>query len=202
MSDREFPDDSAIGPLRKMLAGGDRRSIGRADEAVAVLRYAPGRVAELVELLWDSEAVVRMRAADALEKLSRDAVEWLEPMLEPYRMNLLGLMAETEQQEVRWHLAVLVPRLQLTSEQRLRVARTLEGYLQDRSSIVKTCAMQGFWELACRDAGLKREVVELVREITQGRSEKYRLTPEMITPAMRARGRKLLSQLTKTDSTE
>ena len=188
--------------LRKMLAGDDRRSIGRVDGAVAMLRHAPERVVELVELLWDSEAVVRMRAADALEKLSRDAMEWLEPLLEPYRMNLLGLMVETEQQEVRWHLALVVPRLRMTSEQRQRVARTLEGYLQDRSSIVKTCAMQGLWELACCGAGLKREVVELVREITQGRSEKYRLTPEMITPAMRARGRKLLGQLAKTDSTK
>jgi hypothetical protein len=53
-----------------------------------------------------------MRAADAAEKISRDRVI----LLQPDKRLLLGLLAETTQQEMRWHLAVMVPRLKLIAE--------------------------------------------------------------------------------------
>ena len=143
---------SEITDFRSRLSGGDRRSLGWATEVLGLLRERPDRVGELVELLWDSDAVVRMRAADVLEKLSRDSAGWLEP----FKAELLGLMAEAEQQELRWHLAAIVPRLGLTLAERFRAVRSLEGYLDDRSSIVKTFAMQGLWELSADDAGLPR----------------------------------------------
>jgi hypothetical protein len=170
--------------LRSMPSGGDRRSIGRSDEAVKLVGAEPKRVAELAELLWDSDEVVRMRAADALEKLSRDHLERLEPL----KPNLLGLMAETRQKELRWHLAAIVPRLKLTQAERRRVTGIFEGYLEDRSSIVKTFAMQGLWDLSLLDAGLRGRVVELVRELTRTG-----------TAAMRARGRNLLKNLGSED---
>jgi hypothetical protein len=160
-----------------MLSGGDRRSIGRANEVAALVFAKRERVDELAELLWDTDALVRMRAADALEKLSRDHIEWLQP----HRAELLGLMAEATQQELRWHLAAMIPRLDLTPEERRRCAAILEKYLEDRSSIVKTCAMQGLWELARRDAEMRPKIADLVRELTRSG-----------TAAMRARGRKLL----------
>jgi len=164
-------------PTRILLSGGDRRSIGRANEVVDLVLAQPKRIGELTELLWDLDAVVRMRAADALEKISRERIE----LLQAYKSELLGLMAETSQQEMRWHLAVLIPRLEMTPEERRRAVGILERYLGDRSSIVKTFAIQGLWELSLGDAALRPKVVELVRELTRTG-----------TPAMRARGRKLL----------
>ena len=96
--------------IRSMLAGGDRRSTGRSDEIAGMVAQNPGRVVELVECLWDPDACVRMRAADALEKASRGKAE----ILEAHKAELLGLFAEAEQQEVRWHLAQIVPRLPLS----------------------------------------------------------------------------------------
>ena len=171
---------SAIKSLRAMLSGGDRRSIGRANEVAALVLTLPERVDELLELLWDAAALVRMRSADALEKLSRERID----LLQAYKNELLGLMAETAQQELCWHLAAIVPRLELTLAERRRAAEVLETYLTDRSSIVKTCAMQGLWELARHDAGMRPRVVELVRELTRTG-----------TAAMRARGRKLLLEI-------
>ena len=66
------------GRLRDLLMGGDRRSIGRVDEVLELVLGQPKRVGELAKLLWDSDAVVRMRAADALEKISRERPEWIE----------------------------------------------------------------------------------------------------------------------------
>jgi hypothetical protein len=171
--------------LRVMLSGGDRRSIGHANEVVTLVLARLERVGELVELLWDSSPVVRMRAADALEKISRGRID----LLYAYKSELLGLMAETSQQELRWHLAATIPRMELTPEEYQRAATVLELYLEDRSSIVKTFAMQGLWELSRRDAALRTRVVELVRSLT-----------ETGTAAMRARGRKLLREIDREEA--
>jgi hypothetical protein len=55
--------------------------------------------------------------------------------------------------------------------------------LQDRSSIVKTCALQALAELAVDDSSIRHEVTELLRQSTRNG-----------TPAMKARSRKLLVQ--------
>jgi hypothetical protein len=64
---------------------------------------------KLIAGLWSAEPLVRMRAADAAEKVTRKHREFLQP----YKDQLLGLMVEAQEQELRWHLAVLVPRLEL-----------------------------------------------------------------------------------------
>jgi hypothetical protein len=121
-----------------------------------------------------------MRAADAAEKVTRKKRE----LLQPYKKELLGLMAETEQQELRWHLAAMVPRLLLNTKQRNVVTTLLVGYLEDRSSIVKTFALQGLADLAQDDPSIRPGVIEILREATRTG-----------TPAMKARGRKLLIRL-------
>jgi hypothetical protein len=169
--------------LQQMLAGGDRRSLGRSGEVVELVLGDPARTGELVELLWDGDPVVRMRAADALEKASRPdggRVGW-PSCLERYRGELLGLMEETRQAEVRWHLALMISRLGLSRTEKRRAWTILERYGEDRSSIVKTCVMQGMWELGREDAELRAMAVERIRELSRSG-----------TAAMRARGRKLL----------
>lgn len=165
--------------IRQMLSGGDRRSPGRADEVVELMKAQPRRVKQLVECLWNNNPCVCMRAADATEKLTRTQPE----LLQRYKASLLGLMAEAKQKEVRWHLAVTIPRLHLTPSECQRVAELLEGYLDDRSSIVKTCAMQGLSDLTRQDNSLRPPVMEMLRLLTRTG-----------TPAMRARGRILLKR--------
>ena len=93
-----------------LLRGGDRRSIGRSNEVVKLVLRAPRRFAELIQCLWSDDPIVRMRAADATEKVSAIKPE----LLPPYKAELLGLLAETDQIELRWHLAQMVPRLPVT----------------------------------------------------------------------------------------
>ena len=97
---------------------------------------------------------------------------------------MLGLLAEAKDQELRWHLAIMVPRLPLTAKERHYVASILNLYLEDRSSIVRTFALQGLADLAQDDPKLRSEVIEMLREATRKG-----------TPAMKARSRKLLLQL-------
>jgi len=171
---------SAKDQIRAMLSGGDRRSIGRVAEIIDLISHHPKTISFLIDCLWDGDACVCMRAADALEKISCKQ----GTLLQPHTDQLLGLLAETTQQEVRWHLAVILPRLHLTGSECRRVAQILHSYLEDRSSIVKTFAMQGLADLTNQYPSLGPTVLELIRVLTRTG-----------TPAMRARGRKLLQKL-------
>jgi hypothetical protein len=163
-----------------LLEGGDRRSIGRSDQVAAIVSANPRLFPELIAGLWSENPLVRMRAADAAEKVTREQRE----LLQPYKMELLGLMTEAQEQELRWHLAVMVPRLLLNAKERQTAIASLNNYLEDRSSIVKTFALQGLADLAQQESSIRPKAVEILREaIRKG------------TPAMRARSRKLLVQL-------
>ncbi|HEY6306198.1 MAG TPA: hypothetical protein VI488_07025 [Candidatus Angelobacter sp.] len=165
-----------------LLSGGDRRSIGRSDAVAAMVLAHPALFRGLIKGMWDQDAVVRMRAADAAEKASLQKPK----LLRPFKAELLGLLAETKEQELRWHLAQMVPRLSLTPAERAHAASILRTYLDDRSSIVKTFAMQGLADLAVADDKLLPATIELLDRLTRSG-----------TPAMRARGRKLLARFVR-----
>jgi hypothetical protein len=163
--------------MAAMLEGTDRRSIGRSDEVAQIVLKRPQRFRELIKCLWNENPVLRMRAADAAEKVSYQKPR----LLDGYKAELLGLIAEEEQIEVRWHLAAMVTRLRLTPAERQRAAKALQRYLDHRSSIVKTFALQTLSALARVDAALRPNAKQLLEESVQSG-----------TPAMKARARKLL----------
>jgi hypothetical protein len=94
------------------------------------------------------------------------------------------LLDEATQQELRWHLAQMIPRLHLSKKDRRSAASAFRLYLGDQSSIVKTSAMQAMADLASTDDDLMPELRTLLTTLTQ-----------VGTAAMRARGRKLLRHL-------
>jgi len=83
--------------IATLLRGGDRRSIGRSDEVERLVLRQPERFPELVKCLWDEDPVIRMRAADAAEKVTLAHPE----LLNPHKQELLGLLDEAEQIELR-----------------------------------------------------------------------------------------------------
>jgi hypothetical protein len=166
--------------ILSLLEGGDRRTIGQTDRVAAAVAKDPKLFPQLIAGLWSENPLVRMRAADAAEKVTRKQ----PALLRPFKKELLGLMAEATQQEMRWHLAAMVPRLPLTADERELAASLLNGYLEDHSSIVKTFALQGLADLAQNDSSIRAKVIELLRASTRSG-----------TPAMKARSRKLLLQL-------
>jgi hypothetical protein len=166
--------------ILRLLQGGDRRTIGRADKVAAIVSKDPRLFPALIAGLWSDDPLVRMRSADAAEKVTRSDPK----LLRPYKKELLGLMADATQQELRWHLAAMVPRLPLNSKERELAVSLLNGYWEDCSSIVKTFALQGLADLAQGNASLRPSVVEMLREATRSG-----------TPAMKARSRKLLIRL-------
>ena len=168
--------------IRSLLREGDRRTVGHVAEVVETVLREPRLVSVLVDCVFDADEGTRMRAADALEKISRQRVTELQP----YASALLGLFEENDQQELRWHLAVLLPRLRLDANQRRRTGRALQECLSARSSIVRTFALQGLSDLTAQEPSLTPVVLDALRSAEREG-----------TAAMKARSRKLLLQLEK-----
>jgi hypothetical protein len=165
----------------KKLAGGDRRSIGRVSEIVAEVLNDSSLFKVVFNGMLSDDPIIRMRSADAVEKITAKHPEYLQP----YKEKLIQQVAKSDQQEVRWHVAQMFPRLELSNEEQAVIIEILLDYLNDKSKIVKTFSMQALADFAERDAGLRPQVIKLLEELTRTGS-----------PAMRSRGRKLLEKLT------
>jgi hypothetical protein len=171
-------------PLLKQLEGGDRRSLGNVDQVVQDVRNDPSLFAILIDGLFVDSPLIRMRAADAIEKITRDHREYLHP----FKQRLILLTDLTTQQEVKWHLAQILPRLQLKSNEKKTVVKNLFDFLNDRSKIVVTFALQALADFAAEDGILRPRVIRVVEELIETGS-----------PAIKSRSRKLLEQLNKSE---
>ena len=162
-----------------LLSGGDRRSVGRANDAASLAIQQPERFPELIACLWSEDPVIRMRAADAAEKASARS----PGLLQPFKAELLGLLLEAQQQELRWHLAQMIPRLDLTAPERRRAAAVFRSYLKESGSLVRTSGLQALAELSEDDPRLRSEVLQLIEQALRTG-----------TAAMKARARNLNRQ--------
>ena len=170
----------ALHPLLEKLTGGDRRSIGRADEVAAEVLAEPSLFAVLIDGMHADDPLIRMRAADAAEKVSAKHPEWLQP----HKKTLIEQIAPISQQEVRWHAAQMFPRLQVSPAEQTAIVEILLGYLSDKSKIVQTFSLQALADFAERDADLRPQVVSILREMVNSKSA-----------AVRSRSQKLLQKL-------
>lgn len=166
--------------ILKRLEGGDRRSIGRANEVVALVLDQPELFDILIAGMSLPDPLVSMRCADVAEKVTVLHPEYLRP----YKHRLIEELSRIDQKEVRWHVAAMLPRLTLTEEEQQHVIDILLSYASDRSSIVNTFAMQSLADLALRDKKLLPQVLPHIEKLCV-----------IGTPAMRTRGKHLLPKL-------
>lgn len=166
--------------LQKLL-GGDLRSIGRVDEVVADVLADNALFPQLLDGMVSSDPVVRMRSADAVEKLTRDNPTWLIP----FKKRLIEEISQIEQQEVQWHLAQMFPRLDWDKAELEAIVSLLRKWSErSKSKIVKVNSLQALCDLALRYPELKPSVVAMLQE-----------SIAMGSPAVVSRGKKLLKAL-------
>ena len=162
------------------LSGGDRRSIGRSQDVVDFVLNNAHRVGQVIAGLSHDDPIVRMRCADVAEKVSKQHADWLQP----FKKTLLRIGASSSQQEVRWHIARMLPRVMLSEREKQAAISLLYEYLEDKSHIVKTFSMTALAELAIDDVDLRKKVIPTLKRLIRVGS-----------PAMQSRGRKLLDRL-------
>ncbi len=167
-------------PLLKKLAGGDRRSIGKSDEVVADVLAEPSLFGVLIAGMQNDDPLIRMRAADAAEKITVEHPEYLQP----HKKTLIDKISVISQQEVRWHLVQMFPRLEVSAAERRQIFDILLSFLDDKSKIVQTFSLQAMTDLAMLDNTLRHRVIEILRiKINVG------------SPAVSGRAKKLLKQI-------
>jgi HEAT repeat protein len=130
--------------------------------------------------MLSDDPLIRMRSADAVEKVTAKRPQYLQR----FKKKLLEEVAKIDQQEVRWHVAQMLPRLTLRRRELETAVETLLDYLGDQSSIVKTFAVQALADFAEREVLLRDRVTEVLEKCARAG-----------TPAMKSRGRKLLKRL-------
>ena len=166
--------------IRAMLSAGRRLDVGHAPEVAASLLQNPRKTRQVVECLWDEDCGVVNRAADALERASSRR----PGILASWKEALLDRMLDASENKLRWNLALTIFRTPLSKSEAQRAAAILRMWLDDKSSIVKTCAMHGLAGLTRWDAALLPEAMDMLRALSRSG-----------TPAMRARGRILLKRM-------
>ena len=102
------------------------------------------------------------------------------------RKNILTLLEGGDRRSIGRadQVAAMIPRLPLNATKRGLAVSLMHAYLEDRSSIVKTSALQGLADLARADPTLRLKVMEVLRASSRSG-----------TPAMKARSRKWLLHL-------
>jgi hypothetical protein len=162
------------------LKDGDLRSIGRVPEVVEIVLADPKLIEHLIPGMMHQAPGIRMRSSDAVEKITRQKPEYLHP----HKDFILNDVAKQTQQEVRWHLAQIIPRLELTDEEIKIASLELFSYLDDTSKIVQANALQALVDLAWKNDALLPRVKDAVRKLTETGS-----------PAVKNKAEKLLNEL-------
>jgi hypothetical protein len=166
--------------ILSQLAGGDMRTTGASDDVASKLVNSQELFDYVVSGLDSNDPGLRMRCSDVLEKVSRQNPK----LLAPHKEALLGQLSDIDQQEVQWHVALMLPRLQLTSTERERAAKILTQYFDtSKSNIVKANALEALVELSRHDDNLNRLADRYVRKALRS-----------FTPSLQARARKLVKR--------
>lgn len=147
----------------QMLEEGDLRSVGRVSEVLNLVADQPNLFPEVIQAMAHADPGIRMRASDAVEKITRTKPDFLQP----HKLYLLENVLESDQQEVRWHLAQIIPRLELEQRERSKAAAKFFTFLEDSSKIVQTNALHALVDLAWEDDDLFKKVKAEVERLAE-----------------------------------
>lgn len=144
-----------------LTVGGKSNSLGRVDEVIETVLEDRSRLHELYNCLFEEDAWVRMRAADAMEKICREHPEWIEPYIDKFLQEL----ASSTQPSIQWHLAQMFRQVELTDSQRSSVITWLKSLLSttDVDWIVSANSMETLVKLCLEGTVPKSEVINLLQ---------------------------------------
>ncbi len=125
--------------ITALLSGGDVRSISGANEVVALIS-SQELFDTLFSLLLSNDRLIAMRAADAIEKVSKTKPEWLQS----HKQTLLRSSSTRKHIELGWHLAQLLSRLAWNDRELPQIWQLLHQWVvnPNESKIVRANALE------------------------------------------------------------
>ncbi len=169
--------------ILEKLRGKDLRSIGRANEVVHEIQENPSLFKLVFQGLTDNDAVIKMRSADIVEKVTRDN----PVLLSGYTQQVISILTKEKQQEVCWHMAQIAPRLRCDKPEENKLINVLKNCLLHKSKIVQASAMESLVQLSEKNVLLKNDIAKIIKKQMENGS-----------PAIKARGRKLMQAISRT----
>ncbi|MGB4767806.1 MAG: hypothetical protein WBP22_00955 [Candidatus Saccharimonas sp.] len=110
-----------------MLAeDGKKNSLGRVNDVINDTLASPARLEELYLAMFAADAWVRMRAADAFEKICRVHPEWIIAYIDRIQAEL----GASQQASIQWHIAQIYCEVELSDLQMKRALSWLETTLK------------------------------------------------------------------------
>jgi hypothetical protein len=152
--------------VKEKLLGGDLRSISEANEVVEIVS-SKEKFDELFGFLDEKDRLLRMRAMDAIEKISRDHPEFLVG----HELEIVNhCNYENLDKEFKWHLALLLPRIDLKDDRRV-VTSTLEGWVLNskESKIVRVNSIQALYEFVNNNKFSHEEFYRIIEKVKKER---------------------------------
>lgn len=130
--------------LLELLTGGDLRSIGRSNEVVRQIKNQDD-FDNLFQYLFHEDRIVAMRTSDVIEKVTLANGKYLNK----HKIKIIELCKSSPNKEVKWHLALLVPRLLLSKNELVEIWELLSFWALDKkeSRIVRVNSIQGLFNL-------------------------------------------------------
>ncbi|MGW8257845.1 MAG: hypothetical protein ACWGMZ_10205 [Thermoguttaceae bacterium] len=167
--------------LLSKLKGGDLRSIGKSDEVAEQIGENQKLFDEVFAGIFNVDPIIRMRAADAIEKASKKRPQ----LLKKHKKKILNSLVALKQQEVRWHIALMLSYLKLTKNESEKVFVVLSGWINtEKSKIVKVNSLQALADISTMNGNLRMKTIALIKkQMATG------------TASLMSRGKKLLKQL-------
>jgi len=169
-----------LGEIRRLLSGGDRRSIAQSDRVRLMIERSPSRVIELVALTVDEDWLVTQRALDLLEKLAHEHPDWIAP----HKKIFIGPLAASDKWEVRLQIVRALPLFPWSPTQAHRVEEILLENVAFPQTFVRAWALDGLATLAERRVAL--------RPIVQRHHHEFERSP---SKALQARARQIRARL-------
>ena len=150
--------------IAALLSGGDLRSIGGSNEIMRLIRNQE-EFDILFSFLYHNSRLIVMRAVDSIEKISRDHSSYLDK----HKSGVLDLIASAADKELKWHLAQLVPRLELNDEEKNSTFERLKKWLMDKteSKIVRVNSIQALYELSRDNKVLTESFDEMLSTVRE-----------------------------------
>ena len=153
--------------LRRLLAGGDRRSSAKSAVALAIVRENVSRIGELAVLTEDSDWLVVMRAIDLLEKLAHENAVWIEP----YKHVFIGPLADSDKWEIRLQIVRALPLFTWKPKERSRVIDILVRDVSYPQTFVKAWALDSLATMLESSPVLQPLVLQHLQKFEQSGSK-------------------------------
>ena len=140
--------------IADILKGGDLRSIGQSNKIASSIDNQES-FDELFQHLFHADRKVVMRSADAIEKTTLKNPAFLKQ----HKVSILKLIETAKHIELKWHLALIASRLELTKREFRKVWQILTDWANNKkaSKIVRVNSMQGLFNLLQTNQELKQD---------------------------------------------